>query len=99
RVAAFGLSGYANGLYPIERMNTIQILAATRQVFPSPQRPLEPQSTELSKLLPEIDALFVGDHVELEPSAAAIVSANFRKLAHYEGEFSLYLNHDRDHQQ
>jgi hypothetical protein len=40
RVFAYGLRGYENGLYAIERMNTIEYLPAQFQKFPKPDVPL-----------------------------------------------------------
>ena len=92
RLAAFGLKGYTDGLYPIEGMNANQHLYEQLQKFPSSKQPLSAAASDLSETLAGVDAVFVGPDVDLEAKSKALLSDQFRQLTNYDSKFTLYVN-------
>jgi hypothetical protein len=60
RVAMLGMRGYADGVYPIERLNTNEYLAGEWQHFAKPATPLPAAGDARDALLSDVDALMVG---------------------------------------
>jgi hypothetical protein len=75
QVLCLGLSGYADGLYPIERLSTNEHLPSQVQRYNSPQRPAT--SAELDELLAQASAVLLRGSGELVSEARPRLTADF----------------------
>ena len=90
RVASLGLGGYRNGIYPIEKLNTVEQLPARLQKYAKPERDFD-----AARDLGDVDALFVGASARVPEAAQAILHERFTQLIQYSGQFSLYVKKAR----
>ena len=90
RVAAFGLAGYANGVYPITAMNTDEYLPAELQRYARPERPLPDDPEALAKLLEDVDVVYIGRHEHPPGRAGDLLREKFERNLRVD-PFTLYL--------
>jgi hypothetical protein len=88
QVLCLGLSGYADGLYPIETLTTNEHLPSQVQRYNSPRRPAT--SAELDELLAAASAVLVRGSGELVAEARPKVSAEF-ELVRTQLDVSVYV--------
>jgi hypothetical protein len=89
RVAVFGMPGYADGVYPIEALSTIEYLWPTKRRYRSPARAVGEDRAELSSTLAGVNAVLVGDRSRFQRLIAGELR-NAQALK-YPGQFSVYL--------
>jgi hypothetical protein len=77
RVATLGLSGYADGIYPIAALNVDEYLPGEFKHYPAPGLPLSTHKTDLDALDADIDAVFVGTYYRVHGKLGAALSAHF----------------------
>jgi len=91
-VVTIGLNGYANGLYPITKLNTHEYLPAYLQRFAAPSEPLALTGDSVPAMLERADAAIVGTRSRLDSNAENVLKRRFTMLVRYEGNFSVYLS-------
>lgn len=91
-VVTIGLHGYADGLYPITKLNTHEYLPAYVQRFAAPSEPLPQSGDALAAMLERCDAVVVATRSRLDSSAEQVLKRRFTMLVRYEGYFSVYLS-------
>ena len=87
RVLVVGLSGYQDGIYPIEKLNTNEQLPPRVQRYARP----EAQPGDLDSTLPEVDAVFVGARARLPAGLEERLRADFTPAVEFSGQFALHL--------
>jgi hypothetical protein len=89
QVASFGLPGYADGIYPIEAMSTVEYLWESERRYRSPARTVGEGQTDVKSALAEVDAVLVGHRSRFEK----MIGRELRRspTIKYSGAFSLYL--------
>ena len=89
RALTLGMPGYADGLYPIDRLSVIEYLPAHLRRYPAPAAPA-PDTVRRLELLKQADAVFMGQafskEAELRPELG-----RFERAISYPGQFSLYV--------
>jgi hypothetical protein len=95
RVAALGLWGYANGVYPIDHMGTIEYLPARLQHFRAPSQAMPAAAAERARLLESVDAVFVAPHLKLEREDTEVLQRRFKRVAQFRDRYVLYLRKER----
>jgi hypothetical protein len=89
-VIAIGLHDYANGIYPIEAMNTDEYLPRALQKFAKPREAM-PGAVELKpEILVHVNAVLLGPNARGELQTT-LVRQHFKQVATLSGRFSLYL--------
>jgi hypothetical protein len=88
QVLCLGLSGYADGLYPIETLTTNEHLPSQVQRYNSPQRPAT--SAELGELLTAASAVLIRGSGDLASEARPRVTAEF-ELVRTQVEVGVYV--------
>jgi hypothetical protein len=92
RVAAFGLSGYSDGVYPVESMGTIEDLPAHLQKYASPSIPLRADAPNVVSSIGEVDAVFVGPRARLNSAANEVLRRDFHDVMNFGSRFTLYVS-------
>jgi hypothetical protein len=90
RALAFGLAGYANGLYPLERLSTLETLPPELMRFARPDAPARGWPAAL-RLAADADALVLGP-AALAPGRA--LPEGFREAARF-ATHAVYLREPR----
>lgn len=99
-VLALGLAGYADGLYPVERLSVHEGTRSRRLVFPEPLEALPDDDEGRRALVARADAVFVGPRGVPERqwspplvagSLRALVDQRFRRAASFAGGLELYF--------
>ncbi len=92
RVLSLGISGYGNGIYPVEAMNTVDPMQARFRKYPAPATPIEPEAAALPGLLEkDVDVVFVGASTSIPEGLAPVLSAQFERLLTYNHQFSVHV--------
>jgi hypothetical protein len=97
RVASFGLYGYRDGVYPIERMNTVEYLPPQMLRFRAPTVPMPSDPVARAKLIDDVDAVFVGPRVKLAAAEAQELDHRFKAVVTFPDRYTLYLRKERVH--
>ena len=87
RVGVLGVARYENGIYPIERLNTIEYLPAREQRFSPPERAFASNEAELLAL----DAVIVGPGSRVPEWASAALRQRFTISVDFSGNYTVYL--------
>jgi hypothetical protein len=91
RVAVTDLEGYADGVYPIEAMNTDEYLPLPLRHFARPQQPLPEDAEARKRALGEVNALLVGTDLAGKLPLHELSRLGFVRVARVENLFTLYL--------
>ena len=91
RVLMLGLRGYADGVYPIEAMNTYESIPNMTEVFAPPEVPLPGHPAAQGQLAAGVDAVCIDTH--FVPSAALLESllVSFESVVTYPNDFSVLV--------
>jgi hypothetical protein len=89
RVALFGMRGYADGIYPIERLNTDEQLPHALQQFAKPAELFATDPKQRKKQLENVQALLVGRSAHVDELTELLRRGFERNLA--VDPFTLYL--------
>jgi hypothetical protein len=87
RVGTLGLRAYADGVYPIERLNTNEYLPQHLQRFASPSAGLVHTEAAIS----ELDAVIVGSGTRPPEPTASLLGKRFTVAVEFSGNYSVYL--------
>jgi hypothetical protein len=87
RVLAMGLPGYADGVYRIESLGTIETMPPAFMKYAPPEIPATKADAE--RVLPRVDAALVAPSKPLDGKALDILRNEFRVVATY-GAFTVY---------
>jgi hypothetical protein len=90
RVAVFGMPGYADGVYPIEALHTIEYLWPSERKYRPPELAFARGSALRKESLASVDAVLLGHKSARERSLAAELKGNSAAIK-YAGQFSLHL--------
>lgn len=93
-VATLGLHGYADGLYPIEALDTLEFLPRKLQRFARPSEPMPATTPERLALLERADAVFVAGKTQPDRDTRRLLERRFKFTYGGEGEFNLMLKRD-----
>lgn len=91
RVVTIGLRGYADGVYPIQRLSTHEYLPAAQQRFAAPEQPLPALPEARAALLESVDAVLVATRSTLDKAENAVLAGHFTQVIRYEGYFGVYV--------
>jgi hypothetical protein len=89
RVLVLGLGTYADGIYPLDRLDTYENMPTRVQTFPKPDRRVRAQ--DAAPALEEVEAVLVGQHGFATPELEAAAMKRFQLAKPYTGYFSIYL--------
>jgi hypothetical protein len=90
RVVTVGLGRYADGLYPIQKLNTHEYLPPYVQRFAAPDQPLPGGTEERLAMIEQADAVIVGASIR-DPALTAALQQNFSEVVRYEGYFGVHV--------
>ncbi len=88
RVLVMGIGGYANGVYPVERLTTLDDLPSELRTYAAPDVALR-DLADLPFAIATVDAALIGSSIKLESSQLEMVGRTFRPIATYNG-FTAY---------
>ncbi len=91
RVVTVGLSGYADGLYPIKKLNAQQYLPAYVVTYASPDAKLPADPEALAQMLESVDAVILATGRTLPGRADSILRERFTEVVRYEGYFAVHV--------
>jgi hypothetical protein len=90
-VLAWGLWGYADGLYPLEAMKTYEGLPSHLLHWPSPEVAFPGDPVDRLALTRRADAVLVGAKVEMDPALRNVLNQRFVSAVQYHDGFDIYL--------
>ena len=90
RVGVLRLNGYADGVYPIEALNTDEYLPGELQSYRGPDQPLSADSSERAKLLEGVQAVLVGRSERPSGAFGDLLHRHFERTLAVD-PFTLYL--------
>jgi hypothetical protein len=97
RVATVGLSGYADGLYPIDALSTNEYLPLALRKYPRPTVPMPVASQARDAVLSLADAVLVGPRYDaLSTQTEALLRQRFAVVVPLPGMLRLYLERKSD---
>src|SRR6185295_17990206 len=82
RVLAIGMGGYADGVYRIQDLGTIEAMPPAMVHFGAPERPAR-SSEEVEQMLTDVDAVLIASTRHLEPRGSEVLGRTFRVVAGY----------------
>jgi hypothetical protein len=88
RVLMVGIPKYADGVYPVEHLGTIEEMPEDLQHFSPPDVPLQ-SLADVPSLLPSVNAVMLGSSTHLDPAGTTALGASLRAVASY-GSFTVY---------
>jgi hypothetical protein len=91
RVLALGLTGYADGVYPIEAMSVIEPIPDPHRSWPSPAVAATPTSAAMPEVIDPVNAAVIGAGVQLPPALDSALREKFQNQLSYGGRFTVYL--------
>jgi hypothetical protein len=97
RVASLGLWGYADGVYRIDHMGTIEALPEKLRHFHPPSAPIPTDPRQRAAVLISVDAIFVAPHLKLSADDAAVIHSEFVRVVQFHDHYALYLRKERVH--
>jgi hypothetical protein len=97
RVAALGLWGYADGVYPIARMGTVEYLDGKLLKFAKPEVPMPADDAARAELVRHADAVLVAPRLDLGAAVADTLHQHFRRVLQFQDRYALYLRKHRVH--
>ena len=90
RALSLGVSGYADGIYPIESMNTPDALPEPFRKYPAPVEPIAPASEAIEGALTSVDVVFVGPNRMGEVTTHKL-DARFEHIATFGRTHAIYV--------
>jgi hypothetical protein len=90
RVGVLGLPGYADGIYPIEALNTNEYIPVKLRHYAAPQQPLLAPLDAQSRWFDDVDAVLVSESKSLDEATASELRRRFEKVPEPAGT-TLYL--------
>jgi hypothetical protein len=90
RVGVIRLNGYADGIYPIEALNTDEYLPGELQSYQGPALPLAAEPAERAKQLEGLSAVLVGRSERLSGPVGDLLHRQFERTLAVD-PFTLYL--------
>jgi hypothetical protein len=97
RVAALGIDGYTDGVYPIAAMTTDEYLRAELKKWPRPALAMPEEPEARAALLSDLEAVFVGPRASPDAATTELLHQRFTNALVLPNQFTLYLkkNHHR----
>jgi hypothetical protein len=98
RVLALGLSGYADGLYPVEAMKTYEDIPSTpktHETFPPPETPLPLDGAARAALAEGASAVCLGERFHPDPALKSRLDTLFEPAASYPKSFAILVRRTR----
>jgi len=89
RVLTLDMPGYGSGVFPIERLGTIEYLPEKLRAYAAPEAPPPNGAAELAGL--DVQAVVVGAAAKLAPAQKALLAKRYDLAARYGGGHSVYL--------
>ena len=96
RVASFGLFGYADGIYPIDTMDTMEYLDPASLHFRKPEIAMPTDAAERATLIAGTDAVFVEPSSKLDTTTLSVLNRQFKAVLRYK-RYTLWLRKARVH--
>jgi hypothetical protein len=91
QVVTIGIGNYADGRYPIGKLNTHEYLPAYVQRFATPDEPLPLADDARAAMLERADAVLLSTKMRLDPASQAILNERFSEVVRYEGNFAVHV--------
>jgi hypothetical protein len=88
RVLVAGVARYADGVYPVEHLATIEQMPEELKHFPAPDLPLH-NLVDVAALLPSVNAAVIGTSAQLDSAATTALAAQLRTVATHDS-FTVY---------
>jgi hypothetical protein len=88
QVLSIGMGGYADGVYRIQDLGTIEAMPPRFVRFAGPQQPIRAPA-EIEQMLGGVDAALVSSAYHPDEKASEVLRSKFRSVATY-GSFSVY---------
>jgi len=95
RVATLRIPGYLDGIYPVDRLGTMEFLPPELQSFSAPARPMPADPGEQAALVATADAVLLGASVVPPRGVAKVLDDRFLETFRFHDAFRLYLRRDR----
>jgi hypothetical protein len=91
RVLSLGMSGYGDGVYPVETMGTYDPLPDRLKSYAAPATPATAESAGSSDVIDHVDAVLVGTSTTLPVPLQAALQSQFLRVLSFSGRFSVYV--------
>ncbi|MEO8180611.1 MAG: hypothetical protein ABI895_17385 [Deltaproteobacteria bacterium] len=92
KVLTFDLFGYGSGVFPIDRLNTIEYLPADKLWYSAPEAPVPADAAGLEAL--NADAVVVGASAKLNRPQQAFLAQRFVAAVAYGQKYTVYLRRE-----
>lgn len=91
RVLSLGVSGYGDGVYPVETMGTVDPLPDRFKSYAKPAEPATAETAGSSDVIDHVDAVLVGSGTAVPVALAAALQSQFLQVFSFSGRFSVYV--------
>lgn len=91
RVLGLGLSGYGDGVYPVENMGTYDPLPDRFKIYAAPAMPATVEAAGASEVIDHVDAVLLGTGVTPTGALETALQAEFVQVFSFSGRFSVYV--------
>jgi hypothetical protein len=98
RVASIGQEGYADGIYPIDALNTLRFLPEQERRYAAPSEPLSDDKKRWHEQLINVDAVVWQKGAHLDRSAKDLLKEKFTIVRNLKGEFTVYMKYPEPEQ-
>jgi len=89
RVLTLGMPGYGSGVFPIDRLGTIEYLPPNQRVYAAAEAPAPNERAELEAL--DVQAVVVGAGAKLTRAQNDVLARRFQVAARFSGAHTVYL--------
>jgi hypothetical protein len=94
RVASIGQEGYANGIYPIESLNTVRFFPEEERTYAEPAVRFPPDKKLYNDYVKDADAVIVQRGPHLDGSTRTLLKKQFTVVRSLKHDFTVYLRND-----
>lgn len=88
-VLTLDLVGYGSGVFPIERLNTMEHVLETQHQYAAPEAPAPTDAAGLDAL--DVDAVVIGAAAKPNPAQAAFLRRGFSQVVRIPNRYTVYL--------
>lgn len=97
RVAALGVPGYRDGVYPIQHMGAVEYLPPHLLKFGHPDIVMPTDPAEIAAHLRGVDAVLMSPSLKLDSHDTEVLHEQFKRVLTFRDKFALYLRKQRVH--
>jgi hypothetical protein len=91
RVLSLGLSGYADGIYPVDAMGTVEGLPERLRTYATPAVPWTGDVANAPETIDRVNVVLIGSGATAPPALAGELSSKFNYIFSFGGQLAVYV--------